>query len=307
MELKELRSLVLLAELGSIQLVSEKCGRSPGAVHKRLKLLEEELGARLYEKQGRRLVLTPVGEMALPYLRDMLAQGEAAKAAVAEWKAARRGVVRVGAGPSFCAHLLPLVIEKYRKQHPRVDLFVETGGGQQLLEGLRNRSLDLVFHLAAGTEEEQDLEVCAQWESEIVLAGPARARRGRWSARDIEGWPFLLFRKGSPMASLVGRYLAEMNIRPAVVMRSDSAEAIKAMVMRGMGLTAMFRWTVEPELAAGALRVIRTDLPPLRSRMSLLRWKLAYAPEAVRAFIGTAREAKWKHLRAVEMAAGAVS
>jgi len=63
MELREVRSLVMLAELGSIQNVSESIHLTPGAIHKHLKMLEADLGVRLYEKRGRNLRLTAVAEI----------------------------------------------------------------------------------------------------------------------------------------------------------------------------------------------------------------------------------------------------
>ena len=67
MEFRELRSLVALAESSSITLTAEKLCPSPGAIHKQLKTLEQEMGVRLYEKVGRRLQLTQATEMMLPY------------------------------------------------------------------------------------------------------------------------------------------------------------------------------------------------------------------------------------------------
>ena len=70
MELKELRSLVALSELGSISLAAGYLHLSPPAIHKQLKTLESELGVRLYEKAGRQLQLTQAAEVLLPYLKD---------------------------------------------------------------------------------------------------------------------------------------------------------------------------------------------------------------------------------------------
>ena len=73
-ELSELRTLVVLSELGKLSLAAEHLHLSPPAIHKQLKKLEEELGVPLYEKTGRRLQLTQPAEVLLSYLKDMLAQ-----------------------------------------------------------------------------------------------------------------------------------------------------------------------------------------------------------------------------------------
>ncbi len=69
MELRELRSLVTLAENGSITRTAEKLNLSAAAIHKQLKILEDELGVRLYEKAGRQLRLTQAAEVILPPCR----------------------------------------------------------------------------------------------------------------------------------------------------------------------------------------------------------------------------------------------
>ena len=75
-------------------------GLSPGAIHKQLKALEQELGVLLYERVGRRLQLTQATEVVLPYLKEMLAQCDLALAALGEWRGMKRGLVRIGAGPT---------------------------------------------------------------------------------------------------------------------------------------------------------------------------------------------------------------
>src|SRR5579872_6547508 len=99
MELRELRSLVTLSELGTITLTAQKLHLSPAAIHKQLKSLESELGVRLYQRTGRALEMSQATAVLLPYLTDLLAQYDAALGALEEWKGVKQGAVRIGAGP----------------------------------------------------------------------------------------------------------------------------------------------------------------------------------------------------------------
>lgn len=72
MDLKEVRSLLALAEVGSISLAAQRLHLSAPAIHKQLKTLEADLGTSLYEKIGRSLQLTQAAEVLIPYLQDML-------------------------------------------------------------------------------------------------------------------------------------------------------------------------------------------------------------------------------------------
>lgn len=134
MEIREMRSLATLAECGSIQETADKVNLSPPAVHKHLKTIEDQFGVRIYTKRKGRLQLTDAGRVILPFVRDILMQHEAAAAALNDWKDADRGVVRVGAGPCFSSYLLPPLVKRYRRRFSKVELFVETGTGDHLLD-----------------------------------------------------------------------------------------------------------------------------------------------------------------------------
>jgi LysR family cyn operon transcriptional activator len=107
MEMREIRSLIALAERGSILGAAEKCNLSPAAVHKHLKTLEAELGVRLYAIRQGQLGLTEAGAIALPFMKEILLNHQSVFKAIHEWQNANRGLVRIGAGPSFSTYLLP--------------------------------------------------------------------------------------------------------------------------------------------------------------------------------------------------------
>ena len=136
----------------------------PPAVHKHLKTIGDEIGVRIYAKRGGRLELTDAGRLLLPFARGILVQHEAAAAAVKEWRDARRGVVRVGGGPSFSSYLPPTLRKRYRHRFPNVDVFVETATGDHLLERLLAGQLDLIFDLAspAAATQESPLQSCTR-------------------------------------------------------------------------------------------------------------------------------------------------
>ena len=75
MEMREIQSFVLLAKTGSLLDVARESGRTSGAVHKHLKTLEAELGARLYERRGGALRLTEAGQAVMPYSRKFWSAG----------------------------------------------------------------------------------------------------------------------------------------------------------------------------------------------------------------------------------------
>jgi len=292
MDLRELRSLVTLAKLGSLAKAAGSLHLSAAAIHKQLKVLETELGVQLYEKVGRNLKLTQAAEILLPYSKDLLAQHDAALGAMEEWKGLKRGVVRIGAGPTISSYILPRMLKQFRRAFPRVDLFVETGNSIGLIERLGNGSLDLALLVSSQLPEPANLTVEASWDIEFVLVSNLRQVPRRCRIRDLQKFPFILFQKGSRIETLIDRYFREINFQPTVIMTFDNAEAIKAMIGTGLGISMLPFWIVDADLRKGAFSLIRQQEHPLLSKLELVSRKSTYVPKPVKAFVEVAREFK---------------
>jgi LysR family transcriptional activator of glutamate synthase operon len=295
MELREIRSFLLIAKSGSIAETARQLHLTPGAVHKHLKTLERELGARIYQKTLEGLRLTPAGAVIRPYFQDVLDRCDAAVNALTDWKEDATGMVRVGAGPSFSSYMLPGVLSRFRRKHSKIEVFVETGNGSHLLEGLRRGDLDLIFDLE-DPQAASEFVAMAEWESRIGIVSGFPDLPQRCRMKQLQRTPFILFQKGSRIASLIDAHFERIGFQPNVVMRSDSAEAIKAMVKNRLGIAMLFLWNANAEYRTGSLRVIHTDAPPLAGRMALLRRRTAYVPQALSAFADVARRMNWKNL-----------
>jgi DNA-binding transcriptional LysR family regulator len=296
MEFRELRSLVALADLGGIARVAEKLHLSPPAIHKQLKLLEAELGVQLYEKLGRRLRLTQAAEILLPYSRDLIAEHDAVIVAIEEWKGLKRGIVRVGAGPASSVYLLPELLRKYRRAFPKVDLVVETGDSVSLVEKLRNGSLDLALLVSSHSPEETNLAVEKSWEMEFVLVSNLEHIPRRCPISELRKFPFILFRKGSRMQNVIDRYFNELDFQPSVIMTLDNADAIKAIVRAGLGISLLPFWIVNADLRKGMLAMIRQRERPLFSKFDLVKRKSSYTASPIAAFIDLSRTHSFKNL-----------
>jgi DNA-binding transcriptional LysR family regulator len=294
MEIRELRSLMLLADLGSIVKTAGKLNLTSPAIHKHLKLLEDELGVQLYERAGRNLRLTQAAQVLLPHIRIMLLEYDAAVEALADLKGFKRGIVRIGSGPTFSSYLLPVLLEEYQRKFPAVEIFVETGHTPQLLDDLGRGALDLAFIVCSELSEKADFEPQVAWDFEFVLVGSPGQLPRRGALAAARDFPFLLYRQGSVMENLIDRYFAEHHFNPRVTMRLDNAEAIKAMIKSKLGVSMLPFWTIAAEVRAGALTPVRLKEPPLLGSLALLTRKAAYLSQPVRAFLQTAQSWKWK-------------
>lgn len=299
MEIHELRSMAALAELKSLAAVAQKLHLSPAAIHKHFRALEEELGVRLYERFGRQLKLTRAAEVLLPYCCEVLAQHDAALSALSEWKGLKRGVVRIGAGPTLSSYLLPALLRKFRRAFPGVDLYVETGNSASLVDGLEHGRFDLALLVSPQLPEDPHLAVEASWEVEYVLVSNLRNAPRQCSISALGRFPFILYSKGSRIEDLIERYFAEISFQPKVIMTFDNGEAIKAMIRTGLGISMLPMWIVDGDLRRGGLALIRQRERRLFSKVELASRKSNYVSSAVEAFVRVARTFQFRTPRLV--------
>lgn len=289
MEFRELKSLTVLAESGSLSQTARLVHLSPAAIHKQLKHLEEELRVPLYERKDGRLRLTPAAELLLPYLRDILGQYESAVGALEEWRGVRRGLLRIGAGPTLATYLLPPILNNYYHRFPKVDLDIQTGSSVQLLTALLGGSLDLALVVAPESLEEPALQVVLEMPNEIVLVSSLKEAPRTGTLGTLSKYPFVLFRKGTRIENLIEHYWAGHGHSPNVIMRCDSAEALKALLLDGIGISMLPLYSVEEDIRAGRLRRIKQREAPLMMKIHLLARKSGYKPPAATEFIRMAK------------------
>ena len=295
MELRELRSLVVLADTGNLTKTAERLNLSPAAIHKQLKVLESELGVQLYERAGRQLRMTQATRILIPHIKNLLAQYDAAMLALSEWKGLEHGTVQIGSGPAMSSYILPFLLEEFRRTFPEVELSVETGTKSDLMEGLANGSLDLIFLITSDPLEGHRFKEEAAWEFEMGLVSGLQKMPRLCRLADLEKYPFILYKEGLVFDRLIERYFAEAGFRPRVIMRFDNAEAIKAMIRLGLGVSMLPMWTLKAELKNKSLSLIQQREPPLLARITLLTRKLSYLPKPVEGFIKVAQNWQWKN------------
>ncbi|HYM08372.1 MAG TPA: LysR family transcriptional regulator substrate-binding protein [Terriglobales bacterium] len=215
------------------------------------------------------------------------------------WKGLRKGAVRIGSGPTLSSYILPLLLRRFDRQFPGIDLQVETRHTPALLRSLSTGALDLPLLVSSELLAEPNVSFEAFGDFEFALVSHLRHVPRRCALAELEKFPFILFQKGSRMESLIDRYFVEMDFRPRVAMRFDNADAIKAMIRTGQGISMLPMWSVDTDLRRGALRLIRQRERPLFSKIVLVSRKSSYIPRPVGAFVKVAQsfECRSPHLR----------
>lgn len=181
---EHLRTFLALSDFGSFSVTGNQIGLSQSAVSRHIRALESVLGLRLFDRIGRRTVLTSSGKVLRTRLVALNREAEALPRLVKDLAEGVRGELRVGACVTAATSFLPMLLGRYRQKHPEVRLAMHLGSSAKAIEGLRRGDFDLAF--IASTVVPPDVTVAATVRDEIVLVAAANHHLPKRQARAQE-------------------------------------------------------------------------------------------------------------------------
>ncbi|MBK7661136.1 MAG: LysR family transcriptional regulator [Betaproteobacteria bacterium] len=225
-DMETLRSLVALADLGSLALASGRIGRTQAALSQQMRRLEERAGQPLFSRDSRRLVLTEAGQLMLGYARRILALNDEARQALR--RTGVSGEVRFGSSQDFGEAWLPPVLAQFRKAFPAVRIEVRIDGGTRSVEAVEAGQLDVA--LALGLGERGDCERIGQ----LPLVWIAH-QDFTWDGR--ESLPLALFTAPCRFRNRGTAALDGAGVAWNIALTSPSLYGVWAAVNAGLGVT----------------------------------------------------------------------
>jgi DNA-binding transcriptional LysR family regulator len=193
MELRDLTYFQVIAETGHLGRAAQHLGRTQPALTKCLRRLESALGARLFERVGRGLRLTSVGEVLLIRARQLRNSMDTTVREVSDFARGDAGCVRIGAAATATEYLLPMVCQQILREAPKVTLDLVIGMNDVLRNGLRRGELDLVLGPLPEVESTEFASVPAISDEVVVVARAGHALAGRSvKLRDLLGHKWVL-------------------------------------------------------------------------------------------------------------------
>lgn len=278
MDLSSLEIFRCVAEEQSVTRAAARLQRVQSNVTTRVRQLEEDLGAPLFLRDGKRMTLTDQGREFLVYAEQLLALAAEARQSMHPQTAS--GVLRLGSMESTAASRLPQPLARFHQAFPEVELRVSTGHSQKLLDDVLNRQIDcaLIAHpdiLRAEPGFEQSLERGLRakpvFREELLLALPAGHPPVR-SPEDVQIRTLAGFTRGCTYRLLAERWLAGA---PLAVQEIGSYHGILACVNAGSCIGVLPRSVLELQHETPSLQIV-----PLMEVDTLLVWRDGYATAA---------------------------
>jgi len=227
-----LRSFVAIVDTGSMLNASEKVFVTQSALSLQIKRLEELLQQTLFHRDGRRLSLTPAGDLMLDYARKVLTLHDEAVAAVSAGQFA--GPARIGMVQDFAEMLLSGLLARFAELHPEAQIYSRIAGTAELLSLLEHRQLDIVLGFAANNDPHAIANAPMTWFGNPELLGN-------------ETVPLAVLEPPCRFREAAIRALEDLGRPYRITVETPNLTTLRAAVAAGLGITCRTRLFLDDE------------------------------------------------------------
>lgn len=282
LDLNQLRAFMAIAETGSFAEAGRRLHRTPSAIAEQIKELEAGLSLRLVERIGRKAYPTPAGVELRRHAAALLQQADDVVDAMRAHGDGLLGHVRLATSATLAAYVMPAILARLRRDHPRLDVAVVAGSTRQTLQRLADDVVDLAFVNGRAPAPDPALEVQVTGETALIACYPAATPPppGPVAPAALARKPFLFFAPGTATRDLVERWFRDAGCWPACAMEFDLGMSILALVDAGLGAAILPAEAAGPAAAMNV--VVRPLDPPVATTTYIALRRTKARPDAIR-------------------------
>lgn len=276
MQVKNLEIFLTVARLLNFSEAARLLNYSQSTISDQIHNLEEHLGAKLFERIGRKVFLTEQGSTLIPFAEHMVRDAEELKNLFNNNEAVS-GSITIGAAESLCAYWLPPLLKEYRLQYPQVQIAIKVGNCIEFPQWLQQNLIDVAFGLNDESEQQQLRQIELFRGETVFIASPDHDLSDRpvLEPQHLAGQTLLLPEGylGYPMD--LKTLLEKEQVQANTIMEFGSLESIKQCVKNGLGVSLLPKIAVAEELKRGELVVLAWSGPsiPIQAEMLFHRHK----------------------------------
>ncbi|WP_283139361.1 LysR family transcriptional regulator [Rhizohabitans arisaemae] len=254
MDLKQLTALITVAEVGSITKAARLLHLVQPAVTRQIRLLEEEMGVRLFERTRHGMVPTAAGEVLIERSRRALHELERARAEIRPEPRVVTGIVTVGVLESVIDLLVEPLVRDVTERHPGIELRIVTAYSGHLQQWLDAGDVDLslLYNLA----DTPSLAVVPLLEERLWAVAPPHAGltfEEPMAWEELLARPLVLPAPGHGLRILIDQARSSLEIEPRIAVQANSMYLQKMLVLGGHGWTVLPAVGVAREVSQGVL------------------------------------------------------
>jgi DNA-binding transcriptional LysR family regulator len=254
MDKTHLQTFRAVAELKHFAKAAALRNLSQPAVSHQIAQLEEEVGARLFNRKGRSISLTVVGEVLLEEAYRVLSAIDRAEERVREAARGTIGRVRIGVSQTAGLYLLNDLLVRYRETHPAYELHVEFANEGALLDRVTRNELDMA--VAASSIPTSDLRMTPLATDRLVAVTAPGMLAGGSTSDGLKRTTWILREQGSDTRRRIEQWFEESRVTPTRVMTVPGPCGVKRAATAGLGIGVLSSRCVVAELGAGELSLV---------------------------------------------------
>jgi DNA-binding transcriptional LysR family regulator len=290
MDYDQLASFLEVAKLQSFSRAAEKIYRTQPAISAQVRLLEQECGEKLFDRSGKKVLLTPAGEILQRYAQRIIDLHKEALQAIAELNQTARGKLHMGANEATCLYVLPKTFARFRELYPLVQISIYRNFSHKILQKVQEGAIEL--GIVTLPQSANNMEVIPLFRDEMQVIVPVNhplARNRSTTVEEMTNFPLILPKTGHTRVVL-DRLLRDYREHLQVSMELASVETIKKFVGAGLGISVISRTYAQSEVAAGLVKLIPLEGLKLYRELGLIYRRDRYLSLPAKVFIETVRE-----------------
>ena len=289
---RQMRAFASLARTGSFTQTARELHLTQSGVSHAMKALEHDVGCRLLDRLGKKVVLTQAGEQLLHHATKILREMEGARESMDQLGKWGRGRLRLGASTTACQHIIPPVLREFKESFPDHVITIEPGDTLALVHSLLRHRIDLALTLEPDKEPQLDFHPLFSDELQFIVGAlHPWARAGRVQRAEVPTQHYILYSKSSVTFRLVEDYFRREEMVLNTVIELGSMEATKELVKLGVGVSILAPWVSRKEIEEGSLVALPLGRRKLERRWGVLYWRGKRLNLAEETFVGLCESA----------------
>ena len=283
--LRQIEVFLFTANLKSISRAAEKLFISQAAASMALKEFETQLGEKLFDRVGKRLILNESGRAAVPMASEIIGRTEELSNFFANENSLCGNLI-LGASSTIGNYILPEYVAGFIRQHDKARLQLEVGNTEEIISKVRKFEVDAGF--IEGHCCEPGIEVIPWMDDELAVfsaAGHPLAGMKTISTRDLESCSWILREKGSGTREVFENQVHSLSMGIHVLLELGHTEAIKSAVARGNGISCLSFRVLEDLLLLGRIKVLKTPFLELKRKFYLILHQDKYETVILKRFL----------------------
>jgi DNA-binding transcriptional LysR family regulator len=244
-----------VARVGSIRRAAEKLNVAPSAVSRQILAFEQDLGAPIFQRTPRKLLLTAAGEILIKHVRTTLKEMDRVQAQIEELKGLRRGEITVAVMSGLAANLVPRSVAQFQRRNPRVKLqlrLMQTGEDIMAAIETGEAHIGLGFDFPSRPNI-RVLDVALGRLGAVMAPDHPLAQRSSLRISDCIGYRLIVADTTMAIRPHLDRLFAKMKLEPQFAVETNSIEVMRHTALMDEGITFLTPFDIEFEQRLGRL------------------------------------------------------